>query len=90
MAKLLALLEQHLDRQPPTVVIQATIWWEALIALVNLQERSLAVYLPVMVCYMYACEQWRQPFIVARVHFLHTCVCTDAQNHILLWALCIG
>ena len=57
MAKLVTLGEQHLDKQPPTIVIQATLWWEIVLALVNLQECGLAVYLPVKVCYMYACEQ---------------------------------
>ena len=54
MAKLVILLEQHLDRQPPTVAIQATDWWEVVPALVNLQECGLGVYLPVKVC-CYAC-----------------------------------
>ena len=81
MAKLLALLEQHLDRQPPTVVIQATIWWEALIALVNLQECGLVVYLPVKVCYMYACEQWRQPFIVESIF----CMRVYVQMHKIIY-----
>ena len=51
MAKLLTLLEQHLDRQPPTVVMQDMTWWEAVITLVKLQEIGLRVYLPVKVCY---------------------------------------
>ena len=51
MAKLVILLEQHLDKQPPTVVIQATLWWEVVLAHVNLQECGLAVHLPVKVCY---------------------------------------
>ena len=50
MAVLLTLLEQHLDRQPPTVVTQATTWWETVLALVKLQECGLAVYLLVKVC----------------------------------------
>ena len=49
MAWLLTLLEQHMDRQPPTVVTQATTWWETVIALVKLQEIGLGVHLPVMV-----------------------------------------
>jgi len=49
MAKLLTLLEQYLDRKPPTVVTQAIIWWEAVIALVKLQECGLGVHLPVKV-----------------------------------------
>ena len=50
MARLISLLEQHLDRQPPTVVTQATTWWETVLALVKLQESGLGVYLPVKVC----------------------------------------
>ena len=49
MARLIRLLEQHLDRQPPTVVTQATTWWETVIALVKLQEIDLGVNLPVKV-----------------------------------------
>ena len=49
MARLIRLLEQHLDRQPPTVVTQATTWWETVIALVKLQEIGLGVNLPVKV-----------------------------------------
>ena len=47
MAVLLTLLEQHLDKQPPTVAIQATIWWEIILAHVKLQEGGLGVHLPV-------------------------------------------
>ena len=62
MAKLVTLLEQHLDRQLPTAVTQATIWWETVLAHVNLQESGLGANLPVNVrcklailtC-MYAC-----------------------------------
>ena len=49
MAKLITLLEQHLDRQPPTVVIQATPWRESVHAHVKLMECGLAVNLPVKV-----------------------------------------
>ena len=52
MAKLLTLLEQHLDGQPPTVVIQAIIWWETALALVKLQECGQGVHLPVKVARM--------------------------------------
>ena len=51
MAGLLSLLEQQLDRMPPTVVTQATTWWETVLALVKLQEIGLGVHLPVKVCY---------------------------------------
>ena len=49
MAKLLTLLEQYLDTQPPIVVIQAIIWWEAVIAFVKLPVCGLGVHLPVKV-----------------------------------------
>ena len=35
MARLITPLEQHLDRMPSTVVIQATTWWETVLALVK-------------------------------------------------------
>ena len=53
MAKLATLLEQHLHREPPTGVIQATTWWEAALGLVKLQECGLEVPLPVKVYYYY-------------------------------------
>ena len=46
MAKLATLEEQHLERQPPTVVIQATTWWETVLAHVKLQECGRAQHLP--------------------------------------------
>ena len=49
-AKLVTLLEQHINRQPPTVVIQATTWWETTLVYVMPQECGLGVHLPVMVC----------------------------------------
>ena len=55
MAVLITLLEQHSDRQPPTVVTQATAWWETVLALVKLQEIGLGVHLPVKVCYYTLC-----------------------------------
>ena len=45
----LTLLEQNLNRQPPTVVTQATTWWETVLAIVKLQEIGLGVHLPVYV-----------------------------------------
>ena len=45
----LATLEQRMDTEPPTVVIQATGLWEAVLALVKLQEGGLGVHLPVKV-----------------------------------------
>ena len=50
MAGLVTLVEQHMDRQLPTVVIRATTEWEAVLALVKLQEYGLGVHLPVKVC----------------------------------------
>ena len=55
MARLLSLLEQHLDRQLSTVVTQATTWWETVLVLVKLQEIGLGVHLPVKVCYYTLC-----------------------------------
>ena len=46
----LSITTQNLNRQPPTVVTQATIWWETVLALVKLQEIGLGVNLPVKVC----------------------------------------
>ena len=51
MAMLVTLVEQHLDRQPPTVVTWATTRWEAVLALVKLQEGGLGVHPPVNVCF---------------------------------------
>ena len=50
MAKLVTLLEQLLDRLPPTVVIQATTWLETVLACVKLMEDGLGVNLSVRVC----------------------------------------
>ena len=50
MAKLVILVEQQLDRQLPTVVTQATTWWEAVLVHVKLQESGLRIHLPVKVC----------------------------------------
>ena len=51
MAMLLTPLEQHLERQPPTVVTQATTRWEIVLAHVKQMESGLGVRLPVEVCY---------------------------------------
>ena len=51
MAELVT-LEEHMDRQLPTVAIQATTEWEAVVALVYIQERGLGVHLPVHVSYV--------------------------------------
>ena len=49
MAELVT-LEKHMDTEPTTVAIQATDWWEAVLALVYLQEDGLGVHLHVYVC----------------------------------------
>ena len=49
LAKLVTLLEQLLNRQLPTVVIQATPWWETVHAHVKLMEGGLEVNLSVRV-----------------------------------------
>ena len=51
MAKLVT-LEEHMDTQLPTVAIQATTEWEAVVALVYIQEHGLGVHLPVHVSYV--------------------------------------
>ena len=56
MAKLVTLLEQHLDRRPPTVVTQAITWQETILAHVKLMESGLGVHLPVKVCFC-VCKQ---------------------------------
>ena len=48
MAELVS-LEQHMEAEPLTVAIQATTEWEAVLALVNLQEGGLGVHLHVKV-----------------------------------------
>ena len=48
MAELVT-LEQHMDRELPTVAMQGTGLWEAVLALVNLQDCGLGVHLPVKV-----------------------------------------
>ena len=53
MAELVTVVGQHLDRQPPTDVIQATTWLEAVVAHVKLQEGGLEVHLPVTVCLLF-------------------------------------
>ena len=72
MAKLITLLEQHLDRQPPTIVIQAITWLETVLVLVNLLECGVGVNLPVKV-YWYAC-------MCTTDSFGHLCMTQDASN----------
>ena len=52
MAELATLEEQRLDKQLPTVVIQATTWWEVPVASVNFIKNGLSVNQPVNVCYL--------------------------------------
>ena len=57
MGELVTVIGQHSDRQPTTVVMQATTWWEAVLAHVKLQECGLRVNLSVNVgCYMFEFE----------------------------------
>ena len=49
MAELVIPMEQHLNRQPPTVVIQATTWWETALVHVKLQGIGLRMSLPASV-----------------------------------------
>ena len=58
MARLVTLVEQHMDRQPPTVVIQVTTSWEAVLALVNPLEDGLGVHLTVKVCLSIYSHVW--------------------------------
>ena len=51
MAELVT-LEEHMDTQLRTLAIQATTEWEAVLALVCLQEHGLGVRLPVHVSYV--------------------------------------
>ena len=50
MAELVT-LEEHMDRELPTVAIQATTEWEAVVGLVYIQEHGLGVHLHVHVCF---------------------------------------
>ena len=50
MAVLVTVEEQHMDTQPPTVVVQAITRWAAALEDVTLQEGGLGVNLPVKVC----------------------------------------
>ena len=50
MAELVTLMEQRLEKELPTVVIEATTWWETALACVKLTECGLGVNLPVNVC----------------------------------------
>ena len=51
MAELLT-LEEHMDTELPTVVIQATTEWETVLTLVYIQEHGLGVHPHVDVSYV--------------------------------------
>ena len=71
-----------MDKQPPTVVIQATLWWEVVLALVKLQDCGLAVHLPVKVCCYYtlhACTHSAGKYL-----FLSMCY-TGAAEQVNSW-----
>ena len=53
MAGLVTLVGQHVERELPTVAIHATTEWEAVLALVYLQEGGLGVHQHVHVCCYY-------------------------------------
>ena len=44
-----------MEKQPPTIAIQATDWWEAAVAHVKLQQCGLGVHLPVTVTTLLSC-----------------------------------
>ena len=69
MAWLMSLLEHDSDRQPPTVVTQATTWWETVHALVKLKEIGLGVHLAVKVCYKKAIS-----FLSYLCAYIHICI----------------
>ena len=76
MAKLVTLLEQCLDRQPPTVAILATTWWEAGLALVKLQDCGLEVHLPVT---LHACTHSAGKYLVLSICY------TGAAEQVNSW-----
>ena len=74
MAKLVTLVEQYLDRQPPTVAVEATTWWETGLAFVKLQDCGLELHLPVKVCCYYtphACAHSAGNKAFGPVHMLY-------------------
>ena len=84
MVKLITLLEQHLDRQPPTVVTQATTWWETVFACVKLMESGLGVHLPVNVCFC-VCkhEYWGEQTLAS-----YLSCCNHCQLSVCVCAVC--
>ena len=87
MAELVTVLEQHMEREPPTVAIQATTEWEAVLALVYLQEGGLGVHLYVDVCCSYftcmcmvGASVHSSVQIKKRFHSLYKCKYTDRYS----------
>ena len=82
--------EQQLDREPPTVAIQAITWWEAVRALVKAQECGLAVHQPVHVCcdytpqmYVYIMGKHLVVVYKKRVFYsLHSYICAHGAHYI--------
>ena len=79
MAMLVTLLEQPLDRQPPTVVTLATTWWETILAHVKLQKFGLGVNLRVNVCYYPACVGPKIWLLLWGTRPLHVCICLRSK-----------
>jgi len=64
MVELVTRMEQHTERQPPTVVIQGTTWWAAALEDVPLQEGGLGVPLLVGVCCYTSLSNYRCIFCI--------------------------
>ena len=64
MAKLVIPMERHSHRQPPIAVIQATTWWETILAHVKLMECGLEISLPAWVSqtWLYICSNLPMQF----------------------------
>ena len=80
MAELVTLVEQHMEKEPPTVVILATTWWEAEPEHVTLQEVGLGVNLPVRVCCYTNLSSNYQPYLCILAIF-----CMAPLNSCELW-----
>ena len=80
MAELVTLPGQHLDRQPPTVVIQATRWWETVFARVKLQEYGLEVHPPANVCCYWSLSTCVSSEIAPQHAWFMSVCCTLAEG----------
>ena len=91
MAKLVTLLEQHSDRQLPTVVILVITWWETVFECVSLQECGLGVNLPAYVCYCLACRVDNAVCLIEDLLFACACICTwcTVYVHVVLLILTV-